>query len=314
MTPLRVLVAEESPAVRQVLRSVFTGAGWTVLEAADGVSAVQRAFRDRPDVVVLDSRLPRLSGPVAARVLTRDWQTARTPVLLLAERAAEVERFHAEQCGAAGLLTREMEAGELVAAVGRVGPAAGGPGDPTGPKPVEMDAEEVLSRAAEAMERSLFEAGVVLELARGALLAVDLEPRVGLLLEALGRTVGFDAAAVLLPEDRAAYVAVHGPVSQRHYSELLGALAEAATAAGAGPLPVVELRPRVADPAGLLGAFGAAPMATFLAVPLRAGGRLVAVLALSSGTRNAYGEAALAALRLVEEPAAQLLGSARSTV
>lgn len=313
MTPLRVLVAEESPAVRQVLRSVFTGAGWTVLEAADGVSAVQRAFRDRPDVVVLDSRLPRLSGPVAARVLTRDWQTARTPVLLLAERAAEVERFHAEQCGAAGLLTREMEAGELVAAVGRVGPAAGGPGDPTGPEPVELDAEEVLSRAAEAMERSLFEAGVVLELARGALLAVDLEPRVGLLLEALGRTVGFDAAAVLLPEDRAAYVAVHGPVSQRHYSELLGALAEAATAAGAGPLPVVELRPRVADPAGLLGASGAAPMATFLAVPLRAGGRLVAVLALSSGTRNAYGEAALAALRLVEEPAAQLLGSARST-
>ena len=52
-------------------------------------------------------------------------------------------------------------------------------------------------------------------------------------------------------------------------------------------------------------------MATFLSMPLRAGGRLLGLLALSSGTSNAFGESALTTLRLVAPPAAVVIDHAR---
>ena len=52
-------------------------------------------------------------------------------------------------------------------------------------------------------------------------------------------------------------------------------------------------------------------MATFLSMPLRAGGRVVGCLALSSATKNAFGEASLNTLRLVEQPAAVVISNAR---
>jgi transcriptional regulator with GAF, ATPase, and Fis domain len=53
-------------------------------------------------------------------------------------------------------------------------------------------------------------------------------------------------------------------------------------------------------------------MATFLSMPLRAGGRTIGVLALSSATKNAFGETSLNTLRLVESPAAVVIAGARS--
>jgi GAF domain-containing protein len=52
-------------------------------------------------------------------------------------------------------------------------------------------------------------------------------------------------------------------------------------------------------------------MATFLSMPLRVGGRLLGLLALSSGTANAFGESALTTLRLVAPPAAVVIDHAR---
>jgi transcriptional regulator with GAF, ATPase, and Fis domain len=74
---------------------------------------------------------------------------------------------------------------------------------------------------------------------------------------------------------------------------------------------VHDLVPRVADPRGLLGQDDEGRMATFLSMPLRAGGRVVGCLALSSATKNAFGEASLNTLRLVEGPAAVVISNAR---
>jgi transcriptional regulator with GAF, ATPase, and Fis domain len=77
------------------------------------------------------------------------------------------------------------------------------------------------------------------------------------------------------------------------------------------PVRVHDLVPRIADPNGLLGLDDEGRMATFLSMPLRAGGRVVGCLALSSATKNAFGEASLNTLRLVEQPAAVVISNAR---
>jgi transcriptional regulator with GAF, ATPase, and Fis domain len=67
----------------------------------------------------------------------------------------------------------------------------------------------------------------------------------------------------------------------------------------------------VSDKNGLLGLDDEGRMSTFLSMPLRAGGRVVGCLALSSATKNAFGEASLNTLRLVEQPAAVVISNAR---
>jgi len=74
---------------------------------------------------------------------------------------------------------------------------------------------------------------------------------------------------------------------------------------------VGDLVPRVADARGLLGADEDAGMATFLSMPLKARGRIVGVLALSSSRKSAFGETSLTTLRLVEHPAALVIDNAR---
>ena len=76
-------------------------------------------------------------------------------------------------------------------------------------------------------------------------------------------------------------------------------------------LDVADLVPRIADPDRMLGAEDEGGMATFLSMPLKARGRIVGVLGLSSATKNAFGETSLNTLRLVESPAALVIENAR---
>lgn len=67
--PLRVLIVEDNPDGREMLRLLLEIAGYEVEVAADGVRGVEMALRDHPDVAVVDIGLPRLDGYTVARRL-----------------------------------------------------------------------------------------------------------------------------------------------------------------------------------------------------------------------------------------------------
>ena len=78
----RVLLAEDDADLRRLLAYVLRRAGYAVLEAADGPGALALARAARPDVAVLDGRLPGLGGPDVARALAADPATAGVRVIL----------------------------------------------------------------------------------------------------------------------------------------------------------------------------------------------------------------------------------------
>jgi GAF domain-containing protein len=117
---------------------------------------------------------------------------------------------------------------------------------------------------------------------------------------------------VLLLEERTAYVAVAQETSQAQYAELLGGAVDALAAVSGVTISVSDLELRLADPDNLLGEEDERGMATFLSMPLKGhGGHVIGLLALSSGSKNAFGETALATLRLVDGPAAIVIDNAR---
>ena len=115
-TRLRVLVADDHPLMRSDLVRVLAGHPdlSVVGAAADGAAAVAMAQRLRPDVVLLDIRMPRLDGLQAAREIVRLGLGA---VVLMSTYDAATYAAAAERVGAVACISKLVPESELVAAV-----------------------------------------------------------------------------------------------------------------------------------------------------------------------------------------------------
>jgi len=109
-----VLVVDDEPSIRDIVRGFLERDGMTVVEATDGPSAVEIAREMAPDVVVLDLMLPGFDG---LEVLRRIRTFADPYVLLLTARSEEVDRIVGLTVGADDYLTKPFSARELVARV-----------------------------------------------------------------------------------------------------------------------------------------------------------------------------------------------------
>jgi len=77
----RVLLVEDTADLRSLLRLALEGEGYEILEAGDGVTAVEVALRERPDAIIMDMSLPRLGGDQAAKLIRREPSLSRVPVI-----------------------------------------------------------------------------------------------------------------------------------------------------------------------------------------------------------------------------------------
>jgi DNA-binding NarL/FixJ family response regulator len=117
--PIRVLLADDQPLIREGFRSILGRADDIVVigDAADGVVAVELARRHRPDVVVMDIRMPRLDGIAATAQITRDVTLASTRVVVVTTYELDSNVFDALRAGASGFLLKDLEPDELRRAV-----------------------------------------------------------------------------------------------------------------------------------------------------------------------------------------------------
>jgi DNA-binding NarL/FixJ family response regulator len=116
---IRVLLADDQALVRAgfgVLLRAEDGIE-VVAEAVDGEQAVALAVEHRPDIVLMDIRMPRLDGLEATAMITADESLAATKVVVLTTFELDEYVFGALRAGAAGFLLKDMEPAALVDAV-----------------------------------------------------------------------------------------------------------------------------------------------------------------------------------------------------
>jgi DNA-binding NarL/FixJ family response regulator len=116
---LRVLVADDHALVRHGFRSILASEDdiEVIDEARDGREAVAIATRDKPDVVLMDIRMPALDGIEATRLITRDTSLPDTRVIVLTTFDLDEYVFGALRAGASGFLLKGVEPTVLVGAV-----------------------------------------------------------------------------------------------------------------------------------------------------------------------------------------------------
>jgi putative two-component system response regulator len=113
----RVLVVDDEPANRGLIRRVLEALGYQVREAADGFLALDEVARELPDVILLDLEMPRLDGYGTLRVLKADPRTRLVPVVMLTSHDQLVEKVRAVELGADDYLLKPFNVAELSARV-----------------------------------------------------------------------------------------------------------------------------------------------------------------------------------------------------
>lgn len=125
----RVLVVEDDPDILELLRFNLQQEGYTVVTAVDGATALEKARKQTPDLVVLDLALPGLPGLEVCRKLREDPVLRRVPVIMVTAKADEADRVVGLELGADDYVTKPFSVRELMARVRAVLRRSGAPSE-----------------------------------------------------------------------------------------------------------------------------------------------------------------------------------------
>jgi CheY-like chemotaxis protein len=105
----RVLVIDDEPDVRWLIRMSLERAGHEVLAAEDGLRGIALAQKQRPAIIVLDLMMPVMDGYAVLAELAKDPRTASVPVVVLSARAIPDEADRATSAGAVRFLEKPFD-------------------------------------------------------------------------------------------------------------------------------------------------------------------------------------------------------------
>ncbi len=113
----RVLIVDDEPEIAISLSKRLIHAGYEVLVAHDGLYATKMAFKELPDVIILDIGMPCGDGHTVADRIRNNPQTVFTPIIYLTARTSDADKERAAEAGAFAYVTKPFRADELLALV-----------------------------------------------------------------------------------------------------------------------------------------------------------------------------------------------------
>jgi two-component system phosphate regulon response regulator PhoB len=108
-----ILIVEDESDVTDLLALNLRKAGFKTTAATDGGSGLQKARDDRPDFIILDLMLPKMSGLEVCRILKSDTATSHIPILMLTAKAEEIDRIVGLEFGADDYVTKPFSPREV---------------------------------------------------------------------------------------------------------------------------------------------------------------------------------------------------------
>jgi two-component system, chemotaxis family, chemotaxis protein CheY len=115
-----ILAVDDSASMRQMVAFTLKGAGYTVIEAADGQEALDKAKGQPFDLVLTDQNMPRMDGITLIRSLRALPAFAATPMLILTTESSDDMKSKGKAAGATGWLVKPFDPNKLLEVIKRV--------------------------------------------------------------------------------------------------------------------------------------------------------------------------------------------------
>ena len=116
----KILVVDDSPTERHVISELLVRSGYQVITAENGEEGIEKARREKPDLILMDVVMPGLNGYQATRTLTRDETTKQIPIIVCTSKGQETDRIWGLRQGALDYLVKPVNAVELLANVAEI--------------------------------------------------------------------------------------------------------------------------------------------------------------------------------------------------
>jgi len=115
-----ILAVDDSASMRQMVNFTLKGAGYEVVQAVDGVEALEYARFHSVDLVLTDVNMPRMDGITLVKELRALPTYKYTPMLVLTTESSQDKKMQGKQAGATGWIVKPFNPDQLLATIARV--------------------------------------------------------------------------------------------------------------------------------------------------------------------------------------------------
>jgi two-component system, cell cycle response regulator DivK len=113
----RILVVEDQPDSRQIIRDMVAGTDYEITEAENGEEALAAIAKQRPDLILMDIQLPIMDGYTATRLIKTDPALRSIPIIAVTSYALAVEEKKAQAAGCDDYVTKPFSPRQLLAKI-----------------------------------------------------------------------------------------------------------------------------------------------------------------------------------------------------
>ncbi len=207
---MKILIADDSPTIVEVVRFLLESQGYEVVSASDGIDVISKVYQTRPDLVLLDIEMPKMTGYQVCRLLKSHARTKGIPIIILTSRGQKKDRFWGMSTGADDFMTKDFEAeDELFSKIesalerSRNASAAQHRAAPDDADDLQAITEvSVLEQVNHILDQQLFQATIVNELSYLAINMHSFFTSIQSIFNLLARICEFQVASIFLQEEK----------------------------------------------------------------------------------------------------------------
>ena len=314
MPKIKILIADDSPTVIEMVKFILEKEGYSVIVASDGVEAINKVYKEKPDLVLLDVLMPKMNGYQVCRLLKEDTNTAHIPVIMLAASEQKSDEFWGLTTGADEFFTKDFTTTQLAGTIGKILKLKPFLKEPVTPRTFlkkEISSEEILSRINNLLDRKLFESTIGNEISKIATSIYDYEETAKSILTLLSRIVRYEIGALLIEEvgEKRLSVLLNGEVNERVISEFEEKLV--------GQMDTEKPEKERESLTFNIKIFneeyqkesGTKSLNTFFAFPLKARGEIIGILGLGSCKAGSFSKESLDTLNLITDQISMVINN-----
>ncbi len=210
MNRKKVLIADDSPTVVDMLTYMLSHLPCDVISATDGVEAMKLTYSEHPDLILLDILMPKMNGYQVCRLLKDDDRTKHIPVVMLTAKEQQSDRFWGRATGADEYIIKDFEDTLLTETVERFLQQETPHIEAAALKALqEVSTIDVLSHANNLLDRQLFQSTIVNHINQLARSIQDFEETVISVFELLSRILAFQIGAISVLDTRGAQLRLY---------------------------------------------------------------------------------------------------------
>ena len=110
----KILLVEDNPVNRMLIKKILTFHGSEVLEAVNGREGIEKAEKYIPNLILMDLQLPEINGIEAIKILKKSAKTKNIPIVAVSANIREEEKVKAREAGCAGFIEKPIDSRKFI--------------------------------------------------------------------------------------------------------------------------------------------------------------------------------------------------------